>query len=68
MCADGLPRPPRRYRPRIGRWMVQAVDEDGEVTFITCGDSTLEQVWERTGFLRLDDRIYGAAGEPRKYQ
>jgi hypothetical protein len=48
--------------------MVQAVDEDGEVTFITCGDSTLEQVWERTGFLRLDDRIYGAAGEPRKYQ
>jgi hypothetical protein len=35
------------YEPvhRSGRWMIQATDEDDEVTFITCGDSTLEQVW-----------------------
>jgi hypothetical protein len=60
-----------QYEPvhRSGRWMIQATDEDGEVTFITGGDSTLEQVWERIRFLRLDDdRIDGAAGEPRKYQ
>ena len=37
------------YEPvyRSGRWMIQATDEDGEVTFLTCGDPTLEQVWEQ---------------------
>jgi hypothetical protein len=59
------------YEPvhRSGRWMIQATDEDGEVTFLTCGDPTLEQVWGRIRFLRLDDdRIDSAGGEPRKYQ
>jgi hypothetical protein len=59
------------YEPvyRSGRWMIQATDEDGEVTFLTCGDPTLEQVWERIRSLRLDDdRIDSAGGEPRKYQ
>ena len=49
--------------------MIQATDEDGEVSFLTCGDPTLEQVWERIHSLRLDDdRIDSAGGEPRKYQ
>jgi hypothetical protein len=59
------------YEPvhRSGRWMIQATDEDCEVTFITCGDPTLEQLWERIRALRLDDdRIDSAGGEPRKYQ
>ena len=60
------------YEPvhRSGRWMIQATDEDGEVTFITCGDPTLEQAWERIRTLRLDDdRVDGVfGGEPRKYQ
>jgi hypothetical protein len=54
------------YEPvhRSGRWMIQATDEDGAVTFLTCGDPTLEQVWGRIRFLRLDDdRIDSAGGE-----
>jgi hypothetical protein len=49
--------------------MIQATDEDGEVTFITYGDSTLEHVRERIRALRLDDdRIDGDGRGPRKYQ
>jgi hypothetical protein len=60
-----------QYEPvhRSGRWEIQATSEDGEVMIIKCDDATLEEVWERIRVLRLDDdRIDGAAGEPRKYQ
>jgi hypothetical protein len=48
------------YEPvhRSGRWMIQATDEDCEVTFITCGDPTLEQLWANPRFAvrRRSDR------------
>ena len=58
------------YEPvfRAGRWMIKATDGDGEVSWMTCGNPTEKEVWERVRYLRLDDdRIDGLEGHPRKY-
>ena len=49
--------------------MIEATDQDGEITYLTCGNSTEAEVWARIRMLLLDDDgIDARHGQPRKYQ